>query len=89
MSLPTGVKGCALLVLLLTGAGCSSGGGKEIPDYFSARTVPPLKIPGGLTEPRTAGSVQLPQAAMESAPPASDVEQLLRPPRIIDTNDPS
>ena len=85
----TWIKGCALLVLLVTGAGCSSGGEKEIPDYFSARTVPPLEIPEGLSKPRAAGSVELPQAAIEiQPPPGSDVEELLRPPRIIDA-DPS
>ncbi len=71
--------------LLVLCAACSSGGEKQIPDYFSARINPPLKIPEGLGEPQRSRTMELPEAAFDLQPPAdTDLEELLQPPRIID-----
>lgn len=74
------VPAVAFLVIL----GCSANKEKETPAYFSARTTPPLKVPPDLDEPYRAQSMQLPEAAFQQHPTDTDVEKLLKPPRIVD-----
>jgi len=72
-------------VVFIVLMGCSASKEKEIPAYFSARTIPPLKVPADLDEPYRTQAMQLPEAAFQLQLPAdTDVEKLLKPPRIID-----
>ncbi len=81
-------KSLFLFLLLAVVSGCSGSKEKEIPDYFSAKTIPALKVPSDLDEPFRAQGMQLPEAAFQlQLPAATDVEELLKPPRIIDDSE--
>ena len=74
------VPAVAFIVIM----GCSANKEKETPAYFGAQIIPPLKVPPDLDEPYRAQSMQLPEAAFRQLPTDTDVEKLLKPPRIID-----
>ncbi len=77
-----------LSVIFAVVAGCSGSKEKEIPAYFSATTIPALKVPADLDEPYRSQGMQLPEAAFQLQFSAdTDVEELLKPPRIIDDSE--
>jgi len=77
-----------LFISIAVMTGCSSNKEKEIPAYFSAKTVPLLQVPEDLDRPQRASAMQLPEAAFQQQFPAdTDVEGLLKPPHIIDDSE--
>ncbi len=78
-------RAVAPVLFLAVVSGCSGSKEKEIPAYFSAQTIPALKVPADLDKPYRAQEMQLPEDASRVQLPAGmDVEELLKPPRIVD-----
>lgn len=75
----------AVVISLAVVTGCSGSKKRENPDYFSAQTIPQLQVPEDLDRPQYAPAMQLPEAAFQQQFPAdTDVEELLKPPHVID-----